>query len=44
MTQFRFAFLLACAVALSACGGDKSRAPGASGDDTEALPAPAGAR
>lgn len=44
MTQFRFAFLLACVVALSACGGDRSRAPGTSGDDTEALPAPAGAR
>lgn len=44
MSHTRFAFLLACVVALSACGGDKSRAPGAAGGDTETLPAPAGSR
>ncbi|BDU17638.1 hypothetical protein [Lysobacter auxotrophicus] len=45
MPQFRHVLLLACAVALSACGGDKSRAPGSTSEDgTEALPAPAGAR
>ena len=43
MSPFRFAVLLACAVALSACGRDTSRAPGAAGDDAETLPAPAGA-
>lgn len=42
--RFHFAVLLASIVALSACGGDKSRAPGAAGGDTETLPAPAGSR
>jgi len=45
MSKLRFALLLACTVvALSACGGDKSRAPGAAGGDTETLPAPADSR
>jgi hypothetical protein len=43
MSRTRSALLLAC-IALSACGGDKSRSPGAAGGDTEALPAPAGSR
>jgi len=42
--RLRSALLLACVVALSACGGDKSRAPGAAGGDTETLPAPEGSR
>jgi len=42
--RFHSALLLACVVALSACGGDKSRAPGAAGGDTETLPAPEGSR
>ena len=42
--RFHCALLLACVVALSACGGDKSRAPGAAGGNTETLPAPAGSR
>jgi len=44
MPHHRSALLLACVVALSACGGDKSRAPGAAGGDTETLPAPEGTR
>jgi hypothetical protein len=44
MLQFRYACLLACVLALSACGGDKSRATGTAADGTEALPAPEGAR
>jgi len=44
MSKVRFALLLASAFALAACGGDKSRAPGAAGGDAETLPAPAGSR
>ena len=38
------ACVLVCVLALSACGGGKSNAPGAAADGTEALPAPEGAR
>jgi len=44
MPHYRSIALLACVVALSACGGDKSRAHGAAGGDTETLPAPEGSR
>jgi len=44
MPHYRSILLLACVVALSACGGDKSRASGAAGGDTETLPAPEGSR
>ncbi len=43
MLPLRFASLLSLCIVMSACGGDGSRAPGATADDTEALPAPAGA-
>ncbi|WP_309262298.1 hypothetical protein [Lysobacter arvi] len=44
MAKLRSVLLLACALVVSACGDDGKRAPGSSADDTEALPAPAGAR
>ncbi len=45
MSSLRFAMsVLAVALALSACGGDKPGAAGSKAGSTEALPAPAGAR